>query len=78
MAAILFPDRATEIEFRAEIDATPAIEGGGGAVKLGEAVEGRSGRPALQFPSPEVDIDWLSAYTLGTGIEVLDELPADW
>lgn len=78
MAVILFPDRATEIEFRAEIDVTPAIEGGAGAIKLGEAVAGRSGRLALQFPFREADVDWLAAYTLGTGVEVLAELPGEW
>lgn len=78
MAAILFPDRATEIEFRAEIDVTPAIEGGAGAIKLGEAVAGRSGKLAAQYPFREADLDWLAAYTPGTGIEVLEVLPADW
>ena len=78
MAAILFPDRATEIEFRAEIDVTPAIEGGAGAIKLGEAVVGRSGKLAVQYPFQAAELDWLAAYTLGTGIEVLEVLPADW
>ena len=78
MAAILFPDRATEIEFRAEIDVTPAIEGGAGATKLGEAVAGRSGKLAVQHPFQEAERDWLAAYTLGSGIEVLEVLPAGW
>lgn len=78
MAAILFPNRATEIEFRAEIDVTPAIEGGSGAIKLGEAVAGRSGRLAVQYPFREAELDWLAAYTAGTGIEVLEVLPAEW
>lgn len=78
MAAILFPDRATEIEFRAEIDVTPAIEGGSGAVKLGEAVVGRNGKLAVRHPFQEVELDWLTAYTLGTGIEVLEASPDDW
>jgi hypothetical protein len=78
MAAILFPNRATEIEFRAEVDVTPAIEGGAGATKLGEAVAGRSGRLVLQYPFREADMDWIEAYTVGTGVEVLGELPADW
>ena len=78
MAVILFPDRASEIEFRAEIGVTPAIEGGAGAIKLGEAVAGRSGRLALQYAFREADLDWLGAYTVGTGVEVLAELPDEW
>ena len=78
MPAILFPDRATELEFRQEIDVTPSIEGGVGAVKLGETVAGRNGGFALHYPFREVDSDWIEAYTAGSGIAVLNDLPDDW
>ena len=78
MGVVVFADEATAAAVIAEIDCTPRIEGGAGPVKLGVPLRGQDGRVAVSHHLCEAEADWLEAYTVGMGVEVRGQLPADW
>ncbi|MFA4971950.1 MAG: hypothetical protein WC683_05005 [bacterium] len=63
-----------------EICCLPSIEGGVGAVLIGDLLEAEDGRVAFAHPLAEVDRDWLAAYTSGENppLRIVDALPADF
>ena len=88
MTVVVFRDRALADELLREIAATPAIDGAEpvwvwydpdddtNVVGYGEAADGRV---AIAHHWDEAVSDWLRAYLAGvSGVEVRDDLPADW
>lgn len=87
---IIAADKATMDALTNEVSATPVIEGDGGVpvwvwfesdsptndVTYAVAADGRC---AIAHPFTPLVREWWEAYTAGwPGIEVRDDLPADW
>jgi hypothetical protein len=77
---LVFTNRASYDAIKADIVATPDIEGGIGPVLFGQPLVGADGRCAISHPWSEVDGDWLTAYTSGENppMQILTKLPTDW
>jgi hypothetical protein len=89
---IVFQNKSLADTILKEIAATPAIEGGTGAVwcwydpdsdaNAVQYAQSADGRCAVAHHWSEIDRDWLEAYlaewtAVGT-VQILDALPADW
>lgn len=84
MTVIVFSSVEQSISVRADIGATPDIEGGLGPVLVSDPAShavAADGRCAIAHPWPfdGPDADWLRAQVADVpGVEVLESLPADW
>ena len=59
---LIFDDAAAFASISAEIEVTPAIDGGVGPVRLGAPARLSGGRMAVAHELNDVDVDWIVAY----------------
>ncbi len=62
IARLVFDDSDAHAAIASDIEVTPAIEGGVGAVKLGKPAAAGDGRMIVAHHFAEVDTDWIEAY----------------
>lgn len=67
---LVFANFAQSEAFRVAAEVMPAIEGGAGAVRLGQAAMQPDGRAAISHPFEEVDLDWIRAVADDVEIEI--------
>jgi hypothetical protein len=66
----VFANGAAFSRIVAEVEVTPAIEGGAGAVRLGIPAVLPDGRRVSAHPFAQVDADWILAYADDPEIEI--------